>query len=113
MTYINSYTLEELANLIWIGCFISAVAPKGFQQLWAKLQPAVKHYLFGFDAKEADMRSAAKDMLEFARTIEAMVIRQWVCTVRARCEFIECVCEVYGIFCCDTLGRCALLPKSA
>jgi hypothetical protein len=72
----------------------------------------VKHYLFGFDEKEADMRSAAKDMLEFARTIKAIVIRQWACTVRVRGEFIECVCEVYGIFCCDTLGRCALLPKS-
>jgi hypothetical protein len=85
--YINSYTLEEISNIIWIGCLISAVAPKGFQQLWAKLQPAVKHYLFGFDAKEADMPSAAKHMLEFARALEEMVMQQWV---RGAC--------VYGAF---------------
>jgi hypothetical protein len=76
--YINSYTLEELANLVWIGCLINAVAPKGFQQLWKKLQPALKHYLFGFEARETDMRSAAKSMLDFARMLEEMVIKQWV-----------------------------------
>lgn len=77
--YISSYTLEELANLVWIGCLISASAPRGFQQLWALLQPAVKHYLFGFEASEGAMRSAANSMLEFARTLERMVTKQWVC----------------------------------
>jgi hypothetical protein len=66
---------------------ISAVAPKGFQQLWAKLQPAVKHCLFGFDAIMADMWSAAKHMLEFAHALEEMVMQQWV---RTAC--------VYGAF---------------
>jgi hypothetical protein len=96
---------------------ISAVASKGFQQVWAMLQPAVKHYLRGFDATEADMRSAAKDMLDFACTIEAMVIRQWVRTARVYGAFLECVCGVYGIFFCNTctLARfpLVLLPKSA
>lgn len=74
MTYIKSYTLEELANLIFIGGYIAALGPPKFRLLWSYLQPAVKHYLFGYGASAEDIVAAGRNMRKFADELERRVL---------------------------------------
>ena len=76
--YIDSYTLEETSNLIWIGCLVARMAPAGFQRLWGHLQPALQHYIYGTDASKAAMRAAAEHMRKYAEELEKLVIDGWV-----------------------------------
>jgi len=74
VTHIKGYTMEELANLIWIGDIIAHNGPDGFRNLWRMLQPAVKHYIFGFDATEPDFRAAHAQLRSYAEEVESRVV---------------------------------------
>lgn len=72
--YIKSYVMEELANLIFIGCYIAQCGPPGFKSLWMRLQPAVWHYLYGRDDTAAQRRAAAVSLQNYASRLEKYVI---------------------------------------
>jgi hypothetical protein len=73
--------MEELANLIWIGCLIAYTGPPGFQKLWRELQPALQHYIYGFDATGDAMLSAARHLKQFAIYLDEYAVSGQVCFV--------------------------------
>lgn len=73
LKHIGSYVMEELANLIFIGCYIAQCGPPGFKSLWVKLQPALWHYLYGVNDTVAQQQQAAKDMRSYAVKLEELV----------------------------------------
>jgi hypothetical protein len=76
--YCKSYTLEETSNLIWIGSLLAYRAPADFRKLWGYLQPALVHYLYGSDASEAAIRTAALNIRRYEKEMEKFVIAGWV-----------------------------------
>jgi len=72
---IKSYVMEELANLIFIGCYIAKCGPSGFQSLWAKLQPALWHYLYGREDSNEQQIAAASSMWAYAKGLEDLVLK--------------------------------------
>ena len=75
VTSIKSYVMEELANLVFVGCFIAKCGPPGFQRLWAHLQPALWHYLYGRDDTQDQQRAAASSMWAYAKALEEFVLK--------------------------------------
>lgn len=73
LKYIKSYVMEELANLIFIGSYIAQCGPPGFKSLWMLLQPALWHYLYGYDDTVAQQHEAAKAMRSYAVKLEELV----------------------------------------
>lgn len=97
VSYIKSYVMEELANLIFIGCLIAKCGPVGFQSLWEKLQPALWHYIYGRDDGAEEQRHAADAMLAYAQQLEDLVLAGEVCTpsLAATCACVQmegCTC---------------------
>jgi hypothetical protein len=78
ITWISSYTMEELAGLIFWGGFVAHAGPSGFQKLFELLQPALWHYMYNFKATPEEMRSAAHSLREYAKTLEEYVLKQQV-----------------------------------
>jgi hypothetical protein len=75
ITWISSYTMEELAGLIFWGGFIAHSGPSGFQKLFELLQPALWHYMYSFKATPEEMRSAAHSLRVYAKTLEEYVLK--------------------------------------
>lgn len=71
--HIKSYVMEELANLIFIGCYIAQCGPPGFKRLWSLLQPALLHYIYGMDDTDAERAAAEASLLAYARELERLV----------------------------------------
>ena len=82
-SYIDGYTMDHLANLIWVGGIIAAAGPPGFKALRRDLQPALQHYIFGHGADEAAMRKAHGHVRSFCCTLEKLVIQKQVCMPQA------------------------------
>lgn len=72
--YIKSYVMEELANLIFIGCYIAQCGPPGFKSLWMRLQPAMWHYLYGKNDTASQRRTAEVSLQNYAARLEKYVI---------------------------------------
>lgn len=72
--YGKSYVMEELANLIWLGGLLAEAGPPGFRRLWGFLQPALQHYLYGWNATVEDIHAAAANMRNYAQELERGVI---------------------------------------
>ena len=81
ITHIDGYTMEEYANLIWIGDIIASKGPVGFQQLWAPLRAASQHYIYGTDDSDAAKARGAANMRQFAEELERLVIKKKVCAL--------------------------------
>ena len=79
VAHCKQYTMEELANLAFIGCLFAKHAPPGYQQLWQLLQPVVHHYIFETDATPAQIEAAAHKATQFAALVEEHVTKQHVC----------------------------------
>jgi hypothetical protein len=77
--YIKSYVMEELANLVFVGCLVAKLGPPGFQRLWKEVQPAVWHYIYGFQDNKTDQQQAANHMRNYACLLEQLVEEQQVC----------------------------------
>lgn len=77
--YINDLKMEELADLLWIGGVLANKAPAGFKKAWGHLQPALVHYLYGFEATEHDIRTASNNLYKYAELIETHVQAGEVC----------------------------------
>ena len=77
--YIKSYTIEELSNVIFLGCYMAKVGPPGFLSLWKHLQPALHHYIYGYDDDMHQQRKAHEDLVAFASLLEQMVRDGKVC----------------------------------
>lgn len=77
--YIKSYVMEELANLIFIGCYIAQCGPPGFKSLWTCLQPALWHYIYGWDDNKTQQQQAATAMRTYAKRLETFVKEKKVC----------------------------------
>jgi hypothetical protein len=41
-----------------------------YRDAWSHLQKALVHYLYGFDATQADMRTAANELFQYAEQVE-------------------------------------------
>lgn len=80
VTYIDSYTMEELGNLIWLGGIIAYAGPIKFQELWRDFQPAMQHYIFGHEDTSKTAMQAAASFARFQVNLERLVIDGWVCT---------------------------------
>ena len=78
--YIDSYSMEELGNLAWIGGIVSHNTPPLFKRVCALLIQIMRHYIFGFLDDEVKMQRAARACLELARLVEDLVQRGKVCT---------------------------------
>lgn len=72
--YIKSYVMEELANLIFIGCYIAQCGPAGFKSLWKRLQPAMWHYMYGFDDTAQERDAAEASLKSYAIYLEELVL---------------------------------------
>lgn len=72
--YIKSYVMEELANLIFIGCYIARCGPPGFKTLWMRLQPALWHYMYGRHDSVAQRNAAETSLKAYAARLEKYVI---------------------------------------
>lgn len=72
--YIKSYVMEELGNLIFIGCYIAQCGPPGFKTLWMRLQPALWHYMYGRNDTIAQRNAAEASMKAYAARLEKYVI---------------------------------------
>lgn len=73
VAHCKQYTMEELANLVFLGCLFAKHAPPGFQGLWKMLQPVVYHYLFARDATAEDRQAAARNAHAYASAVEQHV----------------------------------------
>jgi hypothetical protein len=71
--YINDYAicvlyehqrLYELADLLWLGGILARHGADAYRDAWSHSQKALVHYLYGFDATEADMRTAANELFQ-------------------------------------------------
>jgi len=66
--------MEELANLIFIGCYVAKCGPPGFKSLWMRLQPAMWHYLYGKDDTADQRCDAERSLKHYAARLEKYVI---------------------------------------
>ena len=78
--YVSSYTMEELAHLLFVGGAIAHRGPDGFQRLWKPFRKSLTHYIYGHGATEEAMRMAAQDYAEFCEVLEDLVIKGQVIT---------------------------------
>lgn len=95
---IKSYVMEELANLIFIGCYIAQCGPPAFKSLWTVLQPAMWHYLYGVDDTDSEQKAAANAMRKYAQKLEKLVAERTVRShLQAYCAFVyecaQCGCQ--------------------
>lgn len=72
--YIRSYVMEELANLIFIGCYVAQCGPPGFKTLWMRLQPAMWHYMYGKHDTVAQRHAAERSLKNYAARLEQYVL---------------------------------------
>jgi hypothetical protein len=71
--YINDYKMDELADLLWLGGILARHGTDAYRDAWSHLQKALVHYLYGFDATQADMRTAANELFQYAEQVEKHV----------------------------------------
>jgi hypothetical protein len=86
VTYIDSYTMEEIANLAWVGGILFHNAPTGARRVYSLLRKILLHYIFGFLDDAQDMMRASRCLWDLAKLLETLVVRSKVssrfsCTV--------------------------------
>lgn len=98
--------MEELSNLIWIGGLLAMLGPPRFKELWSHLQPALQHYMYGFNASVAEMCAAAERLRKYACKLEQLVKEDKVCsctaltaTVLESVGRLVCVAAEYQVHC--------------
>jgi hypothetical protein len=79
VTYIDSYTMEELANLAWVGGIIFHNFPTDARKVYSLLRVILLHFTFGYLDDERDMRRAERCLWELAKFLESRFIRSEVC----------------------------------
>jgi hypothetical protein len=77
----KAYIMEELGNLVWIGCMMAYHGPAKFQTLWKFLQPCLLHYLFASDPNQAACDAAAASLQGYGSSIEELVATGVVCAL--------------------------------
>jgi hypothetical protein len=71
--YIQDYKMEEVADLLWIGGIAAVHATTEWRAAWGHLRTACQHYLFGFEASEAECRQAHARLWCYAESCENAV----------------------------------------
>lgn len=72
--HILTYKMEEVADLLWVGGLAVTHASAPWRLAWSHLRAACEHYLFGFEATEAECRAANNRLYAYAECIEEAVI---------------------------------------
>ena len=67
--------MGELANLIFVGCFIAKCGPPGFQCMWAHLQKALWHFWYVRDDTHEEQPAAASSMWAYAKALEQFILK--------------------------------------
>lgn len=88
--YIKSDVMEELANLIFIGCYIAQCSSPGFKTLWMRLQPALWHYMYGRNDTTAQRNEAEASLKKYAKQ-------------RPDCTWLRLICKACKIERCRRL----------
>lgn len=71
--HVLTYKMEEVADLLWVGGLAAEHATPEWRLAWSHLRAACEHYLFGFDATEAECRAAHNRLWEYAECLEYCV----------------------------------------
>ena len=88
---VKGYIMEELGNLIFIGCYIARCGPPAFQALWKHLQPALHHYIYGYEDTWHTAQAAHRHAREYATLLEQLVLQGKVGLPSLTPDFTACV----------------------
>jgi hypothetical protein len=57
----------------WLGGIFARHGTHAYRNAWSHLQKALVHYLYGFDATQAEMPTAANELFQYAEQVEKHV----------------------------------------